>query len=389
MKSRQRRSQDMTWDRIARRVAAVPEFLRACVESVKTYLWPPMPGSIHVIYTGGTIGGVVNGEPIDIDRRPQNFKAGLLKRLPGWTTRFKWSTHSPYQKLSENITPDDWTDLASMIDSAVRAGATGVVVAHGTDTLIYSSIATALMLRNIQIPVVFTGSNLPLEEEGTDAIQNVAHAMIVAASGLKGVVISFAGVRGKASLVLDPLFARKRAARLDCFQSMIEGHIGRVIDRWLVWQRPRLILDATGADSFRQRNGEGDYAPSIALETRVAFFKLFPGFNPALIDAAVEQGVKGILLSCYGSGTCCAEGPLSITGAVRGASAKGVPVYALSQHYGDVVFGRYGSSEQLHQAGAKGLDTCTPEAAVVRLMWALAHCDGPDELDDLMHNREK
>ena len=61
----------------------------------------------------------------------------------------------------------------------------GFVITHGTDTMAYSAAALSYMLQNLGKPVVFTGSQLPIEAEGTDAItifltQYILHVKISA-----------------------------------------------------------------------------------------------------------------------------------------------------------------------------------------------------------------
>ena len=45
----------------------------------------------------------------------------------------------------------------------------GFVIAHGTDTMAYSAAGITYMLKNLAKPVVFTGSQIPIEALYTDA----------------------------------------------------------------------------------------------------------------------------------------------------------------------------------------------------------------------------
>jgi len=54
----------------------------------------------------------------------------------------------------------------------------GIVILHGTDTMAYTASMLSFMLRNIDKPVVITGSQLPIGHPQTDAKLNLLHALI-------------------------------------------------------------------------------------------------------------------------------------------------------------------------------------------------------------------
>jgi hypothetical protein len=83
------------------------------------------------------------------------------------------SHDTPVKKLSENMIPSDWTKIAISVNKAIEEGIDSIVIAHGTDTMCYTSAALSFMLQGIKIPVVLTGSNIPLEMDGTDAVTNM------------------------------------------------------------------------------------------------------------------------------------------------------------------------------------------------------------------------
>ena len=70
---------------------------------------------------------------------------------------------------------DHWRALAELIVTQGGLGRPGgyssVVVIHGTDTLAYTASMMAYMLRHLDRPVVFTGSQRPLDAWRTDARQ--------------------------------------------------------------------------------------------------------------------------------------------------------------------------------------------------------------------------
>lgn len=82
---------------------------------------------------------------------------------------------------SSQVNPNIWQDLAQMLDQNYRYYE-GFVVLHGLDTLAYTASAISFMLRNITKPIVFTGSQRPLNFYRSDALQNIYTSITIAAS---------------------------------------------------------------------------------------------------------------------------------------------------------------------------------------------------------------
>ena len=62
---------------------------------------------------------------------------------------------------SSNMQPEEWQLIARRIAEA-KSGYDGIVLSHGTDTMAYTAGALSFMLRNLDIPLIMTGSQLPL-----------------------------------------------------------------------------------------------------------------------------------------------------------------------------------------------------------------------------------
>ncbi len=341
---------------------------------------------IKLIYAGGTIGGVKNGngETVEYESAPKKFEEVLREKLPKWAKRIEWELESTFRKLSENVVPKDWETLVKKIDAAICSGYRAVVVAHGTDTMIYSATAAAIMLHNVQVPIIFSGANEPLRSEETDAVQNLSHALLVASERLlTGVFISFAGSRNGVSLVLEPNDVRKEAYRLDCFQPVWDRPIA-MVGRGSLFVKPRLkiIRNPSIGPEFLERIG--NYQACIGIEPNVSLFQLHPGFSPNVIEEAVKRGTKGIILSAYGVGTACIEGEFSLLNTIKNTCKRDIPVFIVSQHYGSVRTRAYSSSVKMEGVGATPLGRMTAEWSLVKLMWALSQVSKYSDVVDLM-----
>ena len=58
----------------------------------------------------------------------------------------------------------------------------GFVVLHGTDTMSYSASALSFMFQNLDKPIIFTGSQLPIGMVRTDGKENLITAIEIAST---------------------------------------------------------------------------------------------------------------------------------------------------------------------------------------------------------------
>ena len=56
----------------------------------------------------------------------------------------------------------------------------GFVIVHGTDTMAYTASALSFMFENLNKTVVVTGSQIPISELRSDAVDNLLGALMVA-----------------------------------------------------------------------------------------------------------------------------------------------------------------------------------------------------------------
>ena len=129
---------------------------------------------------------------------------------------------------SSNITPEQWQLIAQRIYEG-REGFDGIVVSHGTDTMAYTASAVTFMLPDIDIPVVFTGSQLPLADMLSDGPGNLRTAFAMAASGRSGVFLAF-----DRKVMLGCRAVKVRASGFSAFESVNARYCAQVTNRGLV-----------------------------------------------------------------------------------------------------------------------------------------------------------
>ena len=124
---------------------------------------------IHIIHTGGTIGSERKSDgTIDL------FDVSLESRA---TDGCICSSSSPFNVLSENMSPKYWTILLNHIKSLDLSDIDALFITHGTDTLAYTTNIFSLLLNNLHIPVFFISSNSPLTDSSSNGYDNFSKAM--------------------------------------------------------------------------------------------------------------------------------------------------------------------------------------------------------------------
>ena len=144
-----------------------------------------MKKKILLLTTGGTIASMPGGDGLVPHRSDV-----MERELEQLRTYYDITVRDVMCLDSSNIRPEEWIFIAKEIFNQ-RSGFDGIVISHGTDTMAYTASAVTFMLQNIDLPVVFTGSQLPMQDVLSDAPDNMRTAFAMAASGVPGVFLAF------------------------------------------------------------------------------------------------------------------------------------------------------------------------------------------------------
>src|SRR3989338_9690036 len=96
----------------------------------------------------------------------------LLAAVPELKSIGTISARSLFNIPSDDMTPDHWKEMAREAAKDIKAGAEGVVLTHGTDTMHFSAAALSFMLRT-PVPVVFVGAQRSSDRGSSDNVVNL------------------------------------------------------------------------------------------------------------------------------------------------------------------------------------------------------------------------
>jgi len=316
--------------------------------------------TVSLISTGGTIASTVDYRTGAVTAQ---FDAeDVLRAVPDLAGMANYRGRVVANILSENMTPAVWQDLAAAVYEEIEAGADGVVVMHGTDTMQFTASALAFML-DTPVPIVFTGSQRSADRPSSDNVMNAVSAVEAATSDCAEVLVCMHEDESddRCALHRGTRVRKNHTSRRDAFETVGAKPLG-VVD---------YDTDGDNAVSFRrayQSRGEADLALHDALATDVELVKFTPGMDTRLLEAAAD-GADGLVVEGTGLGHVNTDWIAVI-------EELDIPVVMTSQCLEGRVCDRvYDTGRDLLAAGVVEGEDMLPGTAKVKLMWALANSD--------------
>ena len=143
---------------------------------------------VIIITTGGTIEKTYDEFDGSLENRGTSIKNRILSKL-----RLPYTNIHVLPLLSKDSLHMDDSDrelICQTIQNEAKKDAP-IVVLHGTDTMSITAEYCFDRIKQLTVPVVFTGAMIPMGFEDTDATQNVTEALLSAKLLPPGFYISF------------------------------------------------------------------------------------------------------------------------------------------------------------------------------------------------------
>jgi len=268
------------------RVAALVA-LAGCTASLQAADLP----KIRVLATGGTIAGA------QASATDYGYKSGvydvnsLLGAVPN-LDKLAVITGEQVAKIgSQDMNDEVWLKLAKRVNAVLaEPGINGVLITHGTDTLEETSYFLSLVTKSDK-PVVMVGSMRPATAVSADGPGNIYNGVAV-------VVDPRATGKGTLVVLNDTIHYARNVVKTDTtsvqtFQSLNRGPAGVVHTGKIEWFEP---MDKKQGLATEFSVDGLDKLP------RVDVLYAHANMSADLIDAAVKNGAKGLVIAGVGDG---------------------------------------------------------------------------------------
>ncbi len=325
---------------------------------------------ILLLSTGGTIASKIDYRTGAVT--PVLTAEELNSSVPELSKIANIDTQVLFSEYSENIMPEHWLQIAEKINEYSKSDYTGIIIAHGTDTMHYTSAFLSFALAGFPIPIVLVGSQRSSDRASSDAALNLISATkFITESKTKGVYIVMHQDENDETVAchFGTRVRKNHTSKRGAFQT--------------IGDNPAFII----AENQIQKNITEDFfkvnefQPKIYLDTKVALVKYHPGYNPSLLDKIIEMGFRGIIFEGTGLGHI---GKIMYE-SVKKANEKGIFLGMTSQCVdGRVRMTVYESGRDLLDLGIIPLENMIPEVALVKAMWIMGNSQNRDEVKKIM-----
>ncbi len=334
-----------------------------------------MSEKIALIGFGGTIAMVPNAEGA---LSPATSAEELVEHAPG--LRQMGDALDVIQlvnKDSTNINPADWQLLIDKV-AELQTEYDGFMVTHGTDTMPYTATALALAFaERLPKPIIFTGSQLPIIDRGTDARVNLERSMKILLEVLdQGILETMVVFSDK--VLRAARTVKINEASFDAFDSPAFPHLANMTATQTVFSPLAYHGDRQNATAV---------VPKREFESGIVSLDVRPGLEPDVLRTITGSShCAALILKSLGAGNVPSEGKYSLLPVIRETVESGKPVIIATKFVGGKTIPQiYETGREALKVGAGHAGNMTSVAAEVKLMWLMGQgLRSPQEINEAM-----
>lgn len=316
---------------------------------------------ILVILTGGTIGSIAEKNLISATGEASAQVISMYQELHGEEDTF--DVVQPYTILSENLMPSYWEKLIEEINRGIAGDYQGIILTHGSDTLVYTASFLGMMFAHVSIPIVLVAANYPLDDERSNGMHNFTAAVnFIKRRYVPGVYSCYRNNDDRDEVYLSTRMCESEPY-FDQYHSFDGQILGSMKGEKFVWNKNNPL----SAGEIRQKAREQRSKEiKFHYENEVMMLKTYPGINFSHID--LSSNVKAILIYMYHSATAPSIIESGLLELLRKCQYRGIQVYGAS--FKSNIGNLYETSSMLLKNGLIPLTNISMEAAYCKLVMA-------------------
>ena len=325
---------------------------------------------ILLLSTGGTIASKVDYRTGAVT--PALTAADFNDAVPEITNIANVDTEVLFSEYSENLQPEHWFEIATRLDSLAKSDYMGIIIAHGTDTMHYTSSFLSFALSGFPIPVALVGSQRSSDRPSSDAAVNlIAATKFLTKANTNGIFVVMHNDSNDDTVVCH------KGTRVRKNHTSKRGAFETVGDDPAFIITENNIEKNMNDDFFKNEK----YDPKLNLDAKVALVKYHPGYDPRQIKDLADLGFGAIIFEGTGLGHI----GKTMYDVIRDAKEQGLFLGMTSQCLdGSVRMTVYDSGRDLLDLGIVPLENMIPETALVKAMWAYGNSTNSEEIESLM-----
>ena len=325
---------------------------------------------ILLLSTGGTIASKVDYRTGAVT--PALSAAELYEAVPEIGKIANVDAEVLFSEYSENLEPKHWLEIAKKVNSVVNSDYVGIIIAHGTDTMHYSSAFLSFALSGFKKPITLVGSQRSSDRPSSDAASN----LIAATKFL---------VKTESTGIFVVMHQNESDDTIAChFGTRVrKNHTSKRSAFQTVGSEPAFIIyeDKILKNTKKEFFDVNEYSPRINLDTKVALVKYHPGFDSEIIESLIKLQCRAIIFE----GTGLGHVGKTMYDSIKKAKENGIFLGMTSQCIdGRVGMTVYESGRDLLGMGIIPLENMIPEVALVKAMWVLGNSNSEDEIKKMM-----